>query len=136
MPKTKKINVFLIDDSEVDSFLTKKILEDSPNIAKITEFISSKKALDFIIDKNNASALPDLILLDISMPVLDGFEFLDEIEESEVFGNKFPFKIFIITNSRQIRDTEKYERESALTDYILKPIAQEQLEEKISQHFK
>ena len=131
-----KIDVFLIDDSEVDTFITKQHLAEIEVINRVTHFESAQAALDFILDDANHEKLPDLMLLDISMPVIDGFEFLDELAESEKFPADYPFKIILLSNSKNARDHEKFEREYSVIKFVKKPVSAIDLEMLIAVLFK
>ena len=93
-------NLLLIDDDEDDQFFFKDVLESiNPNLHCATA-INGKIALDKL--KAN-TALPDLIFLDLNMPVMNGFEFLTQFKKENAL-NKVPVGIFGTSNS--IRDKE------------------------------
>lgn len=125
MMKLKRIT--LIDDDEVYTFLTKKAIEQT-NLAEVMNvFTNGLDALDFIKEnKNNADSLPEIIFLDLSMPIIDGWQFLQEyiklypkIEKSIV--------IYICTSSISPDDIIKARDISVVTDFVIKPIAKDKL---------
>ena len=99
MKTTIQKNVMLIDDSSIDNFITTKMIEQSDLTKEITIMESGRKALFFL--KENTSHienLPDIIFLDLNMPVLDGFDFLKEFSDfPEVIKKKC--QIVVLTSS-------------------------------------
>jgi CheY-like chemotaxis protein len=81
---------------------------------------------------NNTEALPEIILLDLSMPVMDGWQFLDEfVMLNPRVGKKIT--IYICTSSISPDDLNKAKSISAVSDYIIKPVSKEKLIEVIEQ---
>lgn len=129
MPKFGSI--LIVDDDYASNYLTEMILQD----LQITEHIylarNGKEALDLIKeycgdDQQPASKpCPQLIFLDINMPVMDGFEFLEEFEKME-YIKKNPIPIFLLTTSTNVRDIEKAKR-YRVNAYIEKPLTEEKI---------
>lgn len=85
-PKFKKI--MIVDDNEFDSYITAKLIQNSNLATEVIEFNSAKLALEFLSEnQKNTKALPDLILLDIYMPLMDGFEFIEKFKELSLEAN-------------------------------------------------
>ncbi|RAK22671.1 CheY-like chemotaxis protein [Flavobacterium aquaticum] len=77
--KAKVKKVMIVDDNEFDCYITSKIVTNFDENIDIMEFNSSITAIQYLEEFQNVTAkLPDLILLDIYMPVLDGFEFIEK----------------------------------------------------------
>lgn len=77
--KTKVKKVMIVDDNEFDCYITSKIVTNFDENIDIMEFNSSITAIQYLEEFQNVTAkLPDLILLDIYMPILDGFEFIEK----------------------------------------------------------
>jgi len=88
----------LIDDNEIDIFINKKTIESLNFIERIQTFNCPQDALNYLklIEEINAYyplLAPQLILLDINMPFMDGFGFLDEFNKFKIFKQK-PIDIF------------------------------------------
>ena len=79
--KAKVKKVMIVDDNEFDCYITSKIVTNFDENIDIMEFNSSITAIQYLEEFQNVTAkLPDLILLDIYMPVLDGFEFIEKYQ--------------------------------------------------------
>jgi len=97
----KKLNFILIDDDGVFNFLTQRVIQISNIASKITVFSIAKDALAHLAEsKENCS---DIILLDIRMPEMDGFAFLEKFIGLHCLHTK----IFILTSSLDEKHREK-----------------------------
>ena len=133
MSETKNFYaVMLIDDNEIDNLINQKMIE----AANITEHIfthtGARSAIEFLknIEKVEDVAekiLPDVIFLDIDMPLMDGFQFLDEFDKLS-YTTKHKCKIVILTSSINPQDVNKSKEYSYVKKYINKPLSQENLE--------
>ena len=79
----KPVNlVALVDDDNVASYIAKNVIEKTHLAEKIKIFNNGKEAIDFLLaNASQPSSLPEIILLDLNMPVMDGFEFLEEFSK-------------------------------------------------------
>jgi CheY-like chemotaxis protein len=123
MNKVKTLGI--VDDDKIYTFLVKKIIEQTDLVETIKVFENGLDAIDFL--KNNAAnrdTLPEIILLDLSMPVMDGWEFLEEyILLSPKLDRKIT--IYIISSSISPFDIAKAKSISFVTDFIIKPASKE-----------
>jgi CheY-like chemotaxis protein len=130
--KAKYNTVMLIDDSEIDNFINQKTIDTTNFARRIYVHSSGRSALDFIknIERNpdiENELMPELIFVDINMPVLDGFQFADEFEKINR-KIKAETKIVILTTSLDPADREKSKNNSVIKGYILKPLTKEVLD--------
>jgi CheY-like chemotaxis protein len=113
--------VMLIDDNFIDNFVNKKILEHI-GVAKILTFTKPTSALKYL---QEPIVIPQIILLDIYLPFMDGFKFLDEFEKLEIFKLKY-IKAIILTVSVDPSDKQSA-IERGYVGFIEKPLTKEKL---------
>jgi CheY-like chemotaxis protein len=122
---TKYKNFAIIDDDETTQFIV-EITIDNTNLAKnIAVFSDGKEAIDFfILNLNNPENLPDIIFLDLNMPIMDGWQFLDHFEILKPqIGKKIT--ICITSSSTNQTDIIRAKKYCDVTEYIIKPITEE-----------
>lgn len=131
-PDSQFSTVMLIDDNEIDNFINQKMIEGCNFADKVYVHTSGRSALEFLlnIDRNEdfpRELIPQVIFLDISMPMMDGFQFVDEFEKlSESFRNGI--RIMLLTSSINPMDHQKSSSLSSVTKYMNKPLTKEHLE--------
>ena len=121
----KKINkIMIVDDNEFDCYITSKIINNVDEKIDIMEFNSSLTAIQFLEEfQNSPDKLPDLIFLDIYMPLLDGFGFIDKFNLlSDVLKNHT--KICILSTTVDDLYIHKAKLYSSIL-YSSKPITNE-----------
>lgn len=125
---TKKIkNILLIDDN-IFNFLNKKIIEKNFSAQSVKSYVNPVKALDALKSiSSGADIFPDVIFLDINMPRMDGWEFLDEFEKLPEDILK-QCSVYILTSSIDPSDIEKSRSYRSVKDFISKPLTKEILE--------
>ena len=89
--------VMLVDDNDTDNFISKRIIEITKFAQRVEIKNSGKSALQYLEqEQNNPENLPNLIFLDINMPIVDGFVFLFEFEMfPDVVKNKCKIVILL-----------------------------------------
>jgi len=115
----------LIDDNYIDNFVTRRILESSNFAEKIIVQQSATAAIDAIRD---GSIRPDVIFLDLRMPLMNGFEFLQEYDKLRE-QDKTATKIFMLSSSLDPVDVKRSGQNKYITQFIHKPLTQKILEE-------
>jgi CheY-like chemotaxis protein len=117
--------VFLVDDDEIFTYVIKKIMEDMYNLEDISVLKNGSDAINKIIElKEYPTLLPDLILLDLSMPVLDGWGFLTEYQKHISTLSK-KIEIIVYTSSINPPDMKRAKEYSFVKDYMVKPVEKE-----------
>ncbi len=129
----KKIDtVCIVDDDDIYQFTVRILLERTNMVNKVIVFSDGLKAINFLKGEiGNAQGVPDVLLLDINMPVMNGWEFLDEYL---LIKPKLPKSvvIYLVSSSLDERDMLKAKSISALSGYLIKPIISENLVESLS----
>lgn len=129
----KYFSVMLVDDNEIDNIINSKMIEAS-GLAEVTyTHNSASGAIDFlknIVKLPNTDAeknvLPAFIFLDIDMPMMDGFQFLDEFEKLDSNLQKST-KIIMLSASINPRDKERAETYKNFVKFINKPLRESEL---------
>lgn len=114
------MRVLLIDDDFISIFLTKKLLQREGVADSITCFRSSQEALD-CVRQLPPDQLPEVIFLDLNMPVMSGWDFLEALraEEEQFIGR---CRIYILTSSLAPCDTARAKDFSLVAGLIHKPL--------------
>lgn len=117
----------IIDDDQVYVFGLKKLIEISDLCKNVLVFANGEEALKYLSPiVKNSDKLPDVILLDINMPVMDGWEFMEEFVKLKPKLAK-DITIYIVSSSVQEADIDKVKAYSEVSGYIVKPIKLEDL---------
>ncbi|MFN4972288.1 MAG: two-component system response regulator [Bacteroidota bacterium] len=111
----------VIDDSKIDLFLIEKVIATNHPGAQITKFDRPADALAHVKTNEN---LPAIIFLDIQMPVMSGFDWLDEFEKLDAHI-KQNYTIFILTSSSNPTDYNRGISNPNVKDVLIKPLAHE-----------
>ena len=114
----------IIDDDKIYVNLVRKIIEIKKLSENLLIFKNGREALDYfqlIMGNMTEDKLPDIIFLDLNMPVMDGWEFLSEFIKIK---NNFEKKItlYVVSSSIDPRDLERARSFNMVTDYLIKPI--------------
>lgn len=119
--------LLIIDDDEVFVYLTKKTIQQTNLINLINVFGNGLDAINFLKENiDNPDSLPEIILLDLSMPIMDGWDFLEDyLLLMPTLSRKI--NIYIVSSSISPFDIVKAKSISAVSDYIIKPITREKL---------
>lgn len=122
------IRFAIIDDDQVYQLILKKTFEKSHPTQSLLQFYNGEEAIDYL--KNNSSKpvseLPDVLLLDINMPFMNGWQFLDALEALPNAAEYHPV-IHIISSSPATDDIEMANQYTRVSSYIIKPVTKEVL---------
>ncbi len=111
----------IIDDDEIYKYGFRKFVTVKNFCKKIVDFPNGKEAIDFLKNPANRMNLPDIIFLDIDMPVMDGWGFIEAYEKIYTRLHK-DITIFMVTSSMNYNDIVRATANKYITDYISKPI--------------
>lgn len=120
----EEYHILIIDDDEVSNFLTERAITSNWDW-KVSTVSNGIRALEFL--KQNSQ--PDVILLDLNMPLLNGIEFLEKLESTY---NKITSKIYILSTSNRKDDIQSASKYNCVNGYIEKPLEADKLRELLS----
>ncbi|GAB5564969.1 MAG: response regulator [Winogradskyella sp.] len=120
-------NLFIVDDDETFTFLTVKRISRTNLVENIKTFQNGLDILSYLKEnKKSTEVLPDVILLDINMPIMDGWQFLERFEPltEELKKN---IVIYILSSSIFPGDIDRAKNSKIISDFIIKPFTDEKL---------
>lgn len=132
----RKLNhILLVDDDTINNFINEKLLKKLDVSNKTSVVINGEEAINFLkeVCEKDATQCPELILLDINMPVMDGFEFLERYKDLNI-PNKSSIIIVMLTTSTNPNDTERLNK-TGVAGYINKPLTEQKLREVMDKYF-
>ncbi len=123
------MNVLLVDDDATFRFIVQTICNKSGLAQVIQESFNGREAMDYIEENIQIDGtLPDLVLLDLNMPVMDGWEFLDSLPK--VVNNRVAeLPVIILTSSINTQDRERAQKYPCVKGVFSKPLTSAQLEQ-------
>src|SRR6185437_5498446 len=123
MTNNGTVSIWLVDDDEINNFISIKLIKKALTNTDIMACLHGKYAIELLqdIQREDASKLPDYILLDINMPIMNGWEFLDEYTRLNIdpLGK---CKVYIISSSVFSNDINKARSYPLVKDFVSKPL--------------
>lgn len=114
--------IYMVDDDPVYLFIAKKLLVEQKFSQIIKTFENGKEAIENLLPtKSFNEKLPDVIFLDLSMPVMNGWEFLDSFTTAPI-KNKEKIKIIVMSSSINPTEINMIKSYDIVEDYIVKPL--------------
>ncbi|CAM4392778.1 two-component system response regulator [Zobellia nedashkovskayae] len=126
---SQPFHLCIIDDDDIYRFTIIQSVKFSKIEHKTSVFVNGEEAINCITaNLNDPDALPNLILLDIDMPIMDGFQFLEAYKNIEAnLTKKIP--IYMVSSSVDPEDIEKAKSYTSVVDYLSKPLKSDKLKE-------
>nr|WP_321221718.1 response regulator [uncultured Psychroserpens sp.] len=120
----------IIDDDNIYVNLVKKIIETKKLCDNLLVFKDGKDGIDYfeaLLQNLNQKGIPEIILLDINMPIMDGWEFIERFTKIQ---NKFDKRItlYVVSSSINVTDIDKAKSLSTVQNYLVKPVNIDDLE--------
>lgn len=129
----KLSSILLVDDDQTTNFVNQLLLEDLEVAQEVFVALNGREALLAIRQQCGEDNCPQLILLDINMPVMNGFEFLEAYKELE-FAYKQSVVIVMLTTSMNPMDVDRL-REMPVKGFLNKPLTEEKIQHMLRHHF-
>lgn len=129
----KLAKILLVDDNEADNYLHKLIITEVGIAESVVDMLDGEAALEYL-KSNPEDQAPDLIFLDINMPRMNGWEFLDAYKQLPLV-KKNAIVIIMLTTSVFGKDRERAEQMSQFAGFLNKPLTEESLLKVIHKHF-
>jgi CheY-like chemotaxis protein len=130
MNSNQPVSILLVDDDEINNFISIKLIKKALLTSDIMACLNGRFAIDQLVDiqKRDPEKLPDYIFLDINMPIMNGWEFLDEYKRLNIdpLGKS---KIFIISSSVFSNDINRARSYPIVKSFISKPLSVEKIKE-------
>jgi CheY-like chemotaxis protein len=126
---TTGLKICLVDDDRIYQFAARKIIEATGLAKKVMVFSNGREALaHFQNQPGEEIELPDVIFLDINMPVMNGWQFLDAFKAISPKLAK-PITIYMVSSSVDEYDLNRSRNYEEVADYIIKPVHREKFKE-------
>ncbi len=138
MKKADKIKgVLIIDDDEINNYITSSVLEASELAEEITTCLSGEEGLKILYDQyaNDEELLPEAILLDIKMPGMTGWDVLDDMERHNFAPRKKRIVLALLTSSSYPDDVTKARKYKRVATYIQKPLTLDKVSQFYNEYF-
>ena len=126
------INVLIVDDDEINNFIAAKLIKKVNELSSVQTSLNGLEGINYIKSLlDNQEKMPDVIFLDINMPIMNGWEFLDEYEKIKSLVQK-ETRIYMLSSSVYNDDIKKAETYTSVKKFISKPLTLEKLENLIA----
>jgi CheY-like chemotaxis protein len=136
----KKVpSILLVDDDETTNYINKLIISRADFTDELLIASNGRDAIKLVEDRykeykeNGCSRVPNLILLDINMPIMDGFGFLDNMQTVACFQDE-SIVVAVLTTSLNPRDIERV-KQAGVNEFLSKPLTKESLESLVNKYF-
>lgn len=132
----KKLNcILLVEDDDTTNFYNQFLIENLAIAEHVAVTLNGEEALKYLEKAGKGDAFkPDLILLDINMPVMNGFEFIEQYEQLPAEW-KSKILVVMLTTSLHPADMARAQSHPAIKEYCFKPLLKERLGELVEKYF-
>ena len=120
--------VLFIDDDKATNFINQFLAKRSNHFEKVMVASSGKEGLEYLLKANNGETTsPEIIFLDINMPAMNGWDFLNNLKEQPTLSNNIP-KIYMLTSSSRKTDINKAREYNMVKGFLTKPLTNDSLQ--------
>ncbi|HEX5168552.1 MAG TPA: response regulator [Cyclobacteriaceae bacterium] len=125
--------IALVDDDKIFQLIATRSIKATHFTGKILQFNNGSEAIHYLEQHaSNNAELPDVLFLDINMPLVDGWMFMEDFVELKSKIHK-PIRIYMVSSSIDPKDIERAKGISDIRDYITKPVSQQKFADLISE---
>jgi CheY-like chemotaxis protein len=121
-------NLFILDDDKITTHLMGEILKEISFVEEFHIENNGWQALEYLQNLTTASSFPDVLLVDLKMPEMDGFEFIEQYEK-EFFSTHPDSAVVVITSSVSERDRQRAIGYKSVVKFLMKPFTEQSLED-------
>lgn len=123
---SKFTEVLLVEDDPITILVCDRMIKMTSFAEKVITCENGKIAIDYLASLQEGNQMPPIIFLDINMPVMNGWDFLNEFEILKANFNKMP-RIFLLSSTVDPEDYKKARQFEQVADFISKPLSKETL---------
>ncbi len=130
----KKLNcILLVDDDNATNMLNSFVLKKMELTKTVKVVLNGSDAIDYLHSITEEEQCPEFIFLDINMPKMDGWEFLEEYREMDVKRQRA--KVILLTTSENPDDIEKANKYPEIQEYCNKPLTKEIISKLVDKYY-
>ena len=130
----RKLNcILLVDDDNATNMLNSFVLKKMEVAQSVKVVLNGSEAMDYLQSVTSEEQCPEFIFLDINMPKMDGWEFMDEYRELKVDRQRA--KVILLTTSENPDDIEKAKNYPEIQEYFNKPLTKEIIQKLMSKYY-
>lgn len=126
-----KIHFVVVDDSKLDCFIAEKVIQSTANCASVRTFMLASEALDYINDDPFGTNRV-VVLVDIQMPIMNGFEFIETLESKLTPDQKERYIIHLLSSSINESDMLRANSFQTVKSFLNKPLTKASLEQMLN----
>jgi CheY-like chemotaxis protein len=131
MAQSKNLNFIIVDDSKLDCFIAEKVIKNTGKCESIRSFLQAKEALDYLSSAPVNESGKTIILVDIQMPVMNGFEFVEAFEKLPASVTDY-YTIYVYSSSINENDIYRLHNYASVKQFLNKPLTSNSLAALIS----
>ncbi len=124
---SEKLNFIVIDDSKLDCFIAEKVIQNSGRSETVKSFMVATEALDYIMSKSSSDT-KTVVLVDIQMPVMNGFEFIEAYEEKIPEEARNKYLVNLLSSSINETDMIRAKGYKSVNKFLNKPLTKDTLD--------
>ncbi|WP_428327631.1 response regulator [Mucilaginibacter sp.] len=116
--------LIVIDDNPTDHYIMQRLLHNNCNCRQATYTFDGRLILDYLEENKESGTMPDLIFLDLDMPQLTGWEFLEQLETFNADANK-NVRVHIMSSSIRTADLYQSKKYACVNSFLTKPLSKD-----------